>query len=131
MSPTSRILRSTTNGLYISFNEFNITPDGNLDGFIDAAIVAVSKNDLINGSGGTFPRVVRFPLPFSSGFEFTVWPAYTPPGGGPLLANGGTQFFVSSHFVNTIEHSRRRLGLDQHQLAQLGQPKFEFESGGG
>jgi len=93
------------NGLYISFNEFNITPEGNLDGFIDAAIVAVSKNDLINGSGGTFPRVVRFPLPFSSGFEFTVFPAYTPPGGGPLLANGGTQFFVSSHFVNTTEHT--------------------------
>ena len=39
-------------GLYISFNEFDITPDGNLDGFIDAAIIAVSKNDLINGSGG-------------------------------------------------------------------------------
>jgi hypothetical protein len=93
------------NGLYISFNEFNITPEGNLDGFIGAAITAVSKNDLINGTGGTFPRVVRFPLPFSSGFEFTVWPAYTPPGGGPLLANGGTQFFVSSHFVNNTEHS--------------------------
>ena len=93
------------NGLYIGINEFNITPEGNLDGFIDAAILAVSKNDLINGSGGTFPRVVRFPLPFSSGFEFTVFPAYTPPGGGPLLANGGTQFFVSSHFVNTTEHT--------------------------
>src|SRR5207249_4101751 len=93
------------NGLYIGINEFNITPEGNLDGFIDAAILAVSKNDLINGSGGTFPRAVRFPLPFSSGFEFTVFPAYTPPGGGPLLANGGTQFFVSSHFVNTTEHS--------------------------
>ena len=92
-------------GLYISINEFGINPDGSLDGFIDAAILAVSKNDLINGSGGTFPRVVRFPLPFSSGFEFTVFPAYTPPGGGPLLANGGTQFFVSSHFVNTTEHS--------------------------
>ena len=92
-------------GLYIGINEFNITPQGNLDGFIDAAILAVSKNDLINGSGGTFPRVVRFPLPFSSGFEFTVFPAYTPPGGGPLLANGGTQFFVSSHFVNTTEHT--------------------------
>ena len=93
------------NGLYISFNEFNITPEGNFDGFIGAAILAVSKNDLINGNGGTFPRVVRFPLPFSSGFEFTVFPAYTPPGGGPLLANGGTQFFVSSHFVTTTEHS--------------------------
>ena len=92
-------------GLFISFNEFVINPDGSLDGFIDAAIIAVSKNDLINGSGGAFPRAVRFPLPFSSGFEFTVWPAYTPPGGGPLLTNGGTQFFVSSHFVNTTEHS--------------------------
>jgi hypothetical protein len=92
-------------GLFISINEFNIAPDGSLDGFIGAAILAVSKQDLINGSGGSFPRVVRFPLPFSSGFEFTVFPAYTPPGGGPLLANGGTQFFVSSHFVNNIEHS--------------------------
>ena len=92
-------------GLYISINEFGINPDGSFDGFIDAAIIAVSKNDLINGTGGSFPRVVRFPLPFSSGFEFTVFPAYTPPGGGPLLANGGTQFFVSSRFVTTIEHS--------------------------
>ena len=92
-------------GLYISINEFNITPEGNIDGFIDATILAISKGDLINGSGGTFPRVVRFPLPFSSGFEFTVFPAYTPPGGGPLLANGGTQFFVSSRFVNNTEHS--------------------------
>ena len=92
-------------GLYISVNEFGITPDGNFDGFIDAAIIAVSKNDLINGSGGNFPSVVRFPLPFQSGYEFTVFPAYTPPGGGPLLANGGTQFFVSSHFVNTTEHT--------------------------
>ena len=92
-------------GLFISINEFNITPEGNLDGFIDAAILAVSKQDLLNGTGRSFPRVVRFPLPFSSGFEFTVFPAYTPPGGGPLFANGGTQFFVSSHFVNNIEHS--------------------------
>jgi hypothetical protein len=92
-------------GLYISINEFSITPEGDLDGFIDAAILAISKKALINGSGGAFPPVVRFPLPFSSGFEFTVFPAYTPPGGGPLLANGGTQFFVSSHFVTTTEHT--------------------------
>ena len=92
-------------GLYISINEFNITPEGTFDGFIDAAILAISKQDLINGSGGSFPRVVRFPLPFSSGFEFTVFPAYTPPGGGPPLANGGTQFFVSAHFVTTSEHT--------------------------
>ena len=92
-------------GLYISINEFGINPDGGMDDFIDAAILAVSKQALINGSGGNFPRVVRFALPFSSGFEFTVFPAYTPPGCGPLLTNNGTQFFVSSHFVNTTENS--------------------------
>src|SRR5204862_8169916 len=92
-------------GLYISINEFGINPDGSPGDFIDAAILAVSKQALITGGGGSFPRVVRFPLPFSSGFEFTVFPAYTPPGGGPLLANGGTQLFVSSHFVNTTEHT--------------------------
>src|SRR6266567_4861452 len=92
-------------GLYISINEFNITPEGTFDGFIDAAILAISKQALINGSGGPFPPVVRFALPFLSGFEFTIFPAYTPPGGGPLLVNGGTQFFVSSHFVTTTEHT--------------------------
>ena len=91
-------------GLYISINEFKINPDGTFGDFIDAAILAISKKDLING-GGPVSRVVRFPLPFSSGFEFTVFPAYTPPGCGPLLANNGTQFFVSSHFVNTTENS--------------------------
>ena len=92
-------------GLYISINEFGINPDGSPGDFIDAAILAISKQTLITGGGGGFPPVVRFPLPFSSGFEFTVFPAYTPPGGGPLLANGGTQFFVSSHFVTTTEHT--------------------------
>ena len=91
-------------GLYISINEFKINPDGTFGDFIDAAILAISKKDLING-GGPVSRVVRFPLPFSSGFEFTIFPAYTPPGGGPLLANGGTQFFVSSHSVTTTEHT--------------------------
>jgi hypothetical protein len=116
------------NGLYISINEFNITPDGNIDGFIDAAILAVSKNDLINGSGGTFPRVVRFPLPFSSGFEFTVWPAYTPPGGGPLLANGGTQFFVSSHFVNTTEHSVAVWALTNTSSLNSANPNLDLRA---
>ena len=92
-------------GLYISINEFGINPDGSFDGFIDAAILAISKKALISGGGGTVPPIVRFPLPFSSGFEFTVFPAYTPPGCGPLLANNGTQFFVSSHFVNNTENS--------------------------
>jgi hypothetical protein len=92
-------------GLYISINEFKINPDGTFGDFIDAAILAISKQSLISGSGGNFPPLVRFPLQFSAGFEFTIFPAYTPPGGGPLLANNGTQFFVSSRFVNTSENS--------------------------
>src|SRR5437763_758890 len=116
------------NGLYISINEFNITPDGNIDGFIDAAILAISKNDLINGAGGSFPRVVRFPLPFSSGFEFTVFPAYTPPGGGPVLANGGTQFFVSSHFVMTNEHTLAIWALTNTSSLDSATPNLDLSA---
>jgi len=115
-------------GLYISINEFNITPEGNLDGFIDAAILAISKQDLINGSGGSFPRVVRFPLPFSSGFEFTVFPAYTPPGGGPLLGNGGTQFFVSSHFVTTNEHTLALWALTNTKSLDAATPDLNLSA---
>src|SRR5438874_8324958 len=115
-------------GLYISINEFNITSEGNIDGFIDAAILAISKNDLINGTGGSFPRVVRFPLPFSSGFEFTVFPAYTPPGGGPVLANGGTQFFVSSHFVTSIEHSLAIWALTNTSSLDSATPNLDLRA---
>jgi hypothetical protein len=93
-------------GMYVSFNEFQIDPKtGGPGPFIDAAIVAISKDALVKGSGGAAPPVVRFALPFISGYEFTVFPAYPAPDTGPVLANGGTQFFVSSHFVNTTEHS--------------------------
>ena len=115
-------------GLYISINEFNITPEGTFDGFIDAAILAISKQDLINGSGGSFPNVVRFPLPSSSGFEFTVFPAYTPPGGGPLLANGGTQFFVSSHFVSTSEHTLALWALTNTKSLDTATPDLNLSA---
>ena len=115
-------------GLYISINEFNITPEGTFDGFIDAAILAISKQDLINGSGGRFPNVVRFPLPSSSGFEFTVFPAYTPPSGGPLLANGGTQFFVSSHFVSTSEHTLALWALTNTKSLDTATPDLNLSA---
>src|SRR5438094_799250 len=85
-------------GLYINWQEFKIDENGNLDGFIGTAIVAVSKNALINGTGGTAPhRAQRFAIPFQTGFEFRVWPAYIPPGQTPVLANGGTEYFLSSN----------------------------------
>ncbi len=93
------------NGFFISVNEFAILPDGSFDGFIDAAIFAISKKALVTGSGGTHPGITRFALPFNTGYEFTVFPANTPPGTNPFLANGGAEFFVSSHFVNNTESS--------------------------
>ena len=92
-------------GLYISTNEFKIDANGNLDGFIGVAITAISKNALITGNGGRPPRrVQRFALPFTTGFEFTVWPAYIPPGQSPVLTNHGTQYFVSSESVRFNEN---------------------------
>ncbi len=88
-------------GFYISVNEFQFTTFG----FIDAAIFAISKQALITGSSGAHPGVTRIALPFQTGFEFTVFPANTPPGASPILANGGTEFFVSSQIRRTTEHS--------------------------
>jgi hypothetical protein len=82
-------------GLYINWQEFAIDKNGNLDGFIGTAIVAISKSDLING--GARPPVQRFALPFQTGFEFRIWPAYIPPGQTPVLANNGTEYFLSSN----------------------------------
>jgi len=85
-------------GLFINLQEFKIDKFGNLDGFIDTAIIAVSKNALINNGGGSAPRrVQRFAVPFQTGFEFRIWPAYLPPGQAPVLTNGGTQYFLSSN----------------------------------
>jgi hypothetical protein len=82
-------------GLYINWQEFAIDKNGNLDGFIGTAIVAMSKSDLLNG--GPRPPVQRFAIPFQTGFEFRIWPAYIPPGQTPVLANGGTEYFLSSN----------------------------------
>lgn len=89
-------------GLFISVNEFTINPFGN---FIDVAIYAISKQVLVTGSGGTHPGVTRIALPFNTGYEFTVFPASTPPGTNPFLANGGVEFFVSAQFVFNTESS--------------------------
>jgi hypothetical protein len=92
-------------GLFISTNEFKINRDGSFDGFLDAAILAISKDALLKTDGGGLPqRAERFELLFQTGFEFTIFPAYTPPGSGPVLAHNGTQFFVSSPFIKNNEN---------------------------
>ena len=92
-------------GVYINTQEFKILRGGVIDGFIGGAILAVSKAALINGDGGPAPRrVQRFALPFQTGFEFRIWPAYIPPGQTPVLTNGGTEYFLSSNTLGNNGH---------------------------
>jgi len=77
-------------GFYISANEYNTSSQG----FVNATILAISKSALAAGS--STPPVYRFMIPRSTGYEFTIQPAVTPPGGSHFIANGGVEFFVSS-----------------------------------
>jgi hypothetical protein len=92
-------------GLFINWQEFAILPGGSTDGYIGTAIVVVSKDELIKRNGGVRPHgFQRFRLPFSTGFEFRLWPAYLPPGQSPVLTNGGTEYFVSSNVAFNNAH---------------------------
>jgi hypothetical protein len=83
-------------GFYISANEFN----ANTSNFaLQANILAISKTAL--ASGAAAPTIVKFEIPFVSGYEFTIQPAMTPPGASYFLANGGVEYFVSSLMAST------------------------------
>jgi len=77
-------------GFYVSANEYNTSSQG----FVNATILAISKSAL--ASGASTPSAYRFVIPRSTGYEFTIQPAATPPGGSHFIANGGVEFFVSS-----------------------------------
>jgi hypothetical protein len=77
-------------GFYVSANEYSSMGQD----FIDATILAISKTAL--ASGATTPAAYRFTLPFTSGFEFAIQPAATPPGASYFLGNGGQEYFVST-----------------------------------
>jgi hypothetical protein len=84
---------------------------------------------LINGSGGNPPHpVIRFALPFTSGFEFDVFPAWAPPGSGPDLSNGGTQYFVSSQFVQNIEHQLAVWALTNTSSLETSHPALSLSA---
>ena len=77
-------------GFYISANQFNTT----FVNFTTAEIYAISKQSL--AAGASQPTIARFLIPFTTGYEFTIFPTTTPPGASYFLANGGAEFFVSS-----------------------------------
>jgi hypothetical protein len=104
-------MAADANGVYISVNEFKITASGGLSAFDDAAIYCLRKSSLIAGSNIT-PLRIAVPYscllvppftctdPDNSAFEFTIYPAVTPPGASFVTANNGTQFFSSSDSDN-------------------------------
>uniref|UniRef100_Q01TC6 PEP-CTERM protein-sorting domain-containing protein n=1 Tax=Solibacter usitatus (strain Ellin6076) TaxID=234267 RepID=Q01TC6_SOLUE len=77
------------NGFYISSNEFDFSFD-----YRDVSILAISKAGL--AAGAATPTLAEFVIPPSLGYEFTVFPATTPPGASYFTANGGLEYFVSS-----------------------------------
>ncbi len=76
------------NGIYISMNEYDATFH-----IVDASVLAISKTSLASGS--LTPTTYKILIPFTSGYEFTIQPAITPPGGTYYQANGGVEFFLS------------------------------------
>jgi hypothetical protein len=77
-------------GFYISSNEYNI----NSHTFVNAQIHAISKQALLSGVAG--PTTFRIQLPFTTGYEFAIHPATTPPGASYFAASNGVQYFVST-----------------------------------
>ena len=81
---------SDQHGFHIAWNEFNTYTEN----FVDAAILSVSKTALSAGVGA--PTAYRFLIPLSTGYEFAIQPATTPPGATNFLGSGGLAYFVSS-----------------------------------
>jgi uncharacterized repeat protein (TIGR01451 family) len=83
------------NGIYISANEYDMTPK-----FVDATVIAISKASL--AAGALSPTTYKLVIPDTSGYEFAIQPATTPSGGTYYQANGGVEFFLSgqSSFSN-------------------------------
>lgn len=77
-------------GFYISTGEYNVFSEY----FINAQIHAISKASL--AAGAATPTTYRFTLPFTTGYEFSIQPATTPPGSQFFASNNGIEYLVSS-----------------------------------
>jgi hypothetical protein len=89
-------------GFYISVNEFTTFSST----FVTASILAVSKAALAVSS--SLPPVYKFTIPRTTGYEFTIHPATTPPGASYFLGMGGLQYFIST---NVNAHLDSSLGV--------------------
>jgi hypothetical protein len=92
------ILGADQHGFYISSNEYNSFSET----FVNAQIHAVSKASLLAGS--VHPVTYRIRLPFTTGHEFAIHPAITPPGASYFVASGGVQYFVATQSRSTTDN---------------------------
>ncbi len=83
-------------GLYLSANEFPLFAGG----FSEAEIYALSKRALGRGDASVNVTLLDTSNLGPDGVGFTVWPAQSPLGSNQL-ANGGTEYFMSSRAVFT------------------------------
>ena len=77
-------------GIYISSNEYSTL----FNQFVDVSILAISKASIAANS--LSPVTLEFVISRTTGYEFTVRPAMTPPGASYFLASGGLEYFVST-----------------------------------
>ena len=77
-------------GFYVSANEYNTF----FSQFLDVAILAISKTSL--ASGASSPTAYRVLIRSTTGYEFAVQPATTPPGASYFVGSNGLEYFVSS-----------------------------------
>ena len=77
-------------GFYISAGLYNTFSQS----FVVATILAISKASL--AAGVTIPTVSKFTIPLSTGYEFSIQPASTPPGASYFLGNAGVEYFAST-----------------------------------
>jgi hypothetical protein len=83
-------------GIYITWNEYNSSLE-----FLDAVVFAVSKTSL--ATNASTPTAFQFLIPFTTGYEFAIQPASTPPGGGYFVNKGGLEYFVSSLKSSSVD----------------------------
>ncbi len=79
-------------GFHIAWNNFNAYDDTT---FVGVTILSISKASL--ASAADSPTAFRFFIPTSTGFEFSLQPATTPPGASQYLASGGIEYLISSN----------------------------------
>lgn len=77
-------------GFYISSNEYSIA----YSQYVDVAILGISKKALAAGSAA--PSAYRILARQATGYEFTIFPATTPPGASYFVGENGLEYFVSS-----------------------------------